>query len=57
MCVARRAGLVATVVASPGAVLLTTYDQLRLNRDTLLPVGGGLGVLQRVWRPVCVCTD
>eukprot|EP00967_Tisochrysis_lutea_P141943 scaffold261474_cov28-Tisochrysis_lutea.AAC.1 len=33
-----RRGLIAKAVKSPTGLLLTTYDQLRLHREMLLPV-------------------
>ena len=39
------AGLVAAAAACPDGLLLTTYEQLRLRRATLLPTRWGVAVL------------
>ena len=40
-----RGALLRKIRASPAGVLLTTYDQLRLRRDELLPIAWGCAVL------------
>jgi hypothetical protein len=61
-------GLLDAALAHDGcSLVLTTYEQLRLQRDLLLPVRWGVAVLDeghkirnpdaevRVWEHVCVC--
>lgn len=48
---ARRRGIITKVATSPTGVLLTTYDQLRIHRDMLLPVSRVRRALWPVWRP------